>query len=99
MATLVIGGYALTVSSQVSSVNLNKVAAKTFASNSLSTMNAAVSIFEQYATQTPLATELRVISQPSGSANIDYYGNYIYRTDNRRETYIYNNLALSPLNF
>ncbi len=65
------------------------MAAKPFSSNPVSIKNATVSNFEKYATQTLPATELRVISQPSGSANIDHYRNYVYRTDKRRETYIY----------
>ena len=63
--------------------------AKDFYSNSLSNTNTTFSNFEKFATQTLPATELRVISQPSGSAKIDRYRNYVYRTDKRTDAYIY----------
>lgn len=65
------------------------MAAKDFGSNSLSNKNTTFPNFGKYATQTLPATELRVISQPSGSAKIDRYRNYVYRTDKRVEAYIY----------
>ena len=75
--------------SQVKSIYLNKEAAKPFFSNRIAKVNATFPNYEKYATQPLPATELRVISQPSGSAKIDRYKNYVYRTDKRKETYIY----------
>lgn len=43
-----------------------------------------------YETQhTPAATELRVISQPSGDANLNKYKNYVYRSRAGKESFIY----------
>ncbi|CAD6593611.1 MAG: hypothetical protein ASARMPRED_007736 [Alectoria sarmentosa] len=73
----------------VKSIYLNKEAAKPFFSNRIAKVNATFPNFWKYATQLLPATELRVISQPSGSAKIDRYKNYVYRTDKRKESYIY----------
>lgn len=75
--------------SQVKSIYLNKEAAIPFFSHRSPEANATFPNYEKFATQTLPATELRVISQPSGSAKIDRYRNYVYRTDKRKEIYIY----------
>ncbi|KAL9631050.1 MAG: hypothetical protein Q9164_006099 [Protoblastenia rupestris] len=55
-------------------------------------------IGETYETQTtPDATELRVISQPSGTADYTHYKNYVWRSDSKRDTYIYHlELGINP---
>ncbi|KAL8712995.1 MAG: hypothetical protein Q9220_002855 [cf. Caloplaca sp. 1 TL-2023] len=52
---------------------------------------------EPFVTQTAAPSELRVISQPSGTADVSHYQNYIHYPAGARTTYIYHpELGINP---
>lgn len=73
---------------QVKEIHPNKVAGENFAGSNI--LNNTIEATASYATQkSPTATELRMISQPSGDVNLNRYQNYVYQSGAGQGAFIY----------
>lgn len=80
-------GNDLKITKQVHTVRLNTVLVKPFATSFVINISATPAKVA-FTMQTAPATELRVLSQPSGTTNITHYRYYVYQTRKSKDIYL-----------